>query len=215
MAEGNKLPTAPDAFTKAGRNHHAMRDNGVVTKHGRDKYHIETMKLKAQFSEASGAAGEGPGKKHEKMHLIELDITKGRDGESPDAQCLAAAYDQVFDVVFQKTTGDTKCDAARDAKGPDDWIQKMIACSFDGASVNTGTQNGLISFWMVRAVWVLMFHAVAHVVELIAKDAWKAVPYYAEVLDAICRRNVVSTYHRSGKTARLPADSGRAAWGKA
>ena len=60
VAEGNKLPTAPDAFTKAGRNHHAMRDKSVITKHARDNYHTETVKLKAQFAELAAAAGEGP-----------------------------------------------------------------------------------------------------------------------------------------------------------
>ena len=136
--------------------------------------------------------------RNEFVELVELDLAKSRDKKSPDAQCLEAAYDTAYGKVFIGTTWIPKLDEMRNNKGLVDWIRRCFTCSLDGASVNTGAKGGLVGLWHKRAAWIVLTHGLAHVVELKAKAAFQAVPYFADVVDANCR-GVVSTYNYSGK----------------
>ena len=43
--------------------------------------------------------------KTEFIKAANLDFSKSKDGQSPDAQCLEAAYDAAMEEVFAGTTG--------------------------------------------------------------------------------------------------------------
>jgi hypothetical protein len=73
-----------------------------------------------------------------------------------------------------------------------------VSTSLDGASVNTGHKTGLIALWNAAAPWILLTHAVAHVVELIMTRCIKSVEYFAGSLDKTCR-GVVAYYNVSAK----------------
>ena len=138
--------------------------------------------------------------RNEFIKVAEMDLTKSRDGESPDAQCLEASYDVTMTELYSGTTGDAECDKfiAGFKIQPKDWMHRMVCASLDGASVNSGHKNGLIALWKAKCDWVYLIHAVAHVLELKAANAMSVVPYYEEDVDNICR-SVVSAYNRSSK----------------
>ena len=52
--------------------------------------------------------------RNEFVELAELDLTQSRDGEPPDAQCLASLYDNVCGKIFTGSTGDTLLNGVRD-----------------------------------------------------------------------------------------------------
>jgi hypothetical protein len=111
---------------------------------------------------------------------------------------LEEVYDRAFNLVFQGKTCNRKLDEARDKDGPVEWIERCATCSLDGASVNTGVISGLIARLKLRAAWLYLTHALAHVVELNADAAFNAVEYFKETVDTTCR-GVVATYNKSGK----------------
>ena len=124
--------------------------------------------------------------KTEFVKAANLDLSKSKDGESPDAQCLEAAYDIAFEEIFSGSTGmhrsaysvgvqrlcgarDAELDKYRESFKiqPQNWIYRLVATSLDGASVNIGHLNGLTAKWQLRAPWVVVVHAVAHVIEIL------------------------------------------------
>ena len=78
------------------------------------------------------------------------------------------------------------------------WLHKDVSCSFDGASVNTGESNEMISLFQDIAPWILLIHAIAHGVELAADAGFNAVPYFKDSLEPTMRKTVAA-YHMSGK----------------
>ena len=149
--------------------------------------------------EAIGVRYTWKGKaRNEFVGLFELDLTKSKDKKSPDALCLEEVHDRAFNLVFQGKPCNRKLDEARDKDGPVEWIERCATCSLDGASVNTGVISGLIARLKLRAAWLYLTHALAHVVELKADAAFNAVEYFKETVDTTCR-GVVATYNKSGK----------------
>ena len=130
--------------------------------------------------------------------LEALDLKDGRDGKSPDAQCLSKCYDrQMGDLLHGEEIG--PIGASRDAVQPTDhWLGRAVSCSFDGASVNTGELTSLKSIWMLVAPWLLLVHGIAHVVELACSAAYDSIAFFTGIVTPILSE-VVTAYHQSGK----------------
>ena len=144
--------------------------------------------------------------RNEFIGMEDLDLADSRDGESPGAQCLAAAYDRQFtDLVtgeeaappgwsetddaalFPHLVDHPKPVADPDGKASNKWLGNGVAGSLDGASVNTGADNGVVSFWTLVAPWLLLVHGLAHVLEIACSDSFKLIPYFMEVFDVKLR----------------------------
>ena len=127
--------------------------------------------------------------RNEFIGLEALDLKDGRDGKSPDAQCLSKCYDrQMTDLLDPNglEVGPKVAGAAAEEGVPeatvappgDHWLDRAVSCSFDGASVNTGELTGLISIWRLLAPWLLLVHGIAHVVELACSAAYDSISYF-------------------------------------
>jgi hypothetical protein len=120
--------------------------------------------------------------------LAELDLSTSHDGRSPDSQCIATCYSKSFDALNQFPN----------FLNHSDWKKAAVGFSFDGASVMLGTQNGAAS--KLKAMCesdVVVTHAVAHVEQLVIKDAFAEVDYYEEWKGIM--QEVYLFYHLSGK----------------
>jgi len=119
--------------------------------------------------------------------LQPLDLADGKDGCSPDAQCLEAAYRKAFE------------DEDRELVLPGhSWTERCCGMSLDGASVNLGEKSGLKARLLETAQWIVFTHAVAHNVELACNEAYGSVAYFRSEFDKITR-DVVSHYSVSPK----------------
>ena len=166
--------------------------------------------------------------RNEFIGLEALDLKDGRDGKSPDAQCLSKCYDrQMTDLldpngleVGPKVAGaeaEEGVPEATVAPPGDHWLDRAVSCSFDGASVNTGELTGLISIWRLLAPWLLLVHGIAHVVELACSAAYDSISYFVDVVNPILS-TVVAAYHMSGKkqwnAVRISAELQEKRWYK-
>lgn len=59
--------------------------------------------------------------------------------------------------------------------------RSCIAMAADGASVNFGSQSGVMVRMQRELPWMLKFHCVAHKLELALNDAFKG-SYYTQVI---------------------------------
>ena len=93
-----------------------------------------------------------------------LDLTKSRDGASPDAPAIFATQMS----SFERRLGTGYLDIIRDC---------TAAVSFDGASVMIGKENSVATRWLDIAPQALCFHAVAHRLESAYADACSEVAF--------------------------------------
>lgn len=81
-----------------------------------------------------------------------------------------------------------------------DWKEKLVAVSFDGASVNMGPVSGIVKLMEDDCGDLATVHCVAHRLELALADALKCVRYVTNVEDTI--KGIYSFYHNSAKRTR-------------
>ena len=138
--------------------------------------------------------------RNEFVGLEALDLKDGRDGKSPDAQCLSKCYDRQFGDLLDAGSPEIGPEGATvPAVAPvDHWLHRSVSCSFDGASVNTGELTGVISLWTLIAPWILLVHGIAHVVELACSAAYDSIPYFLSTVNKTLTETVAA-YHCSGK----------------
>jgi hypothetical protein len=144
--------------------------------------------------------GWGGVPRNEFLGLEALDLADGRDGKSPDAQCLSKCYDRQMRDLLDGAEVPPKGEAAGVPPVPPTkhWLNRSVSCSFDGASVNTGEITGLISIWTVLAPWLLLVHGIAHVVELACSAAYDSIAFFVDVINPTLD-TTVTAYHQSGK----------------
>ena len=157
--------------------------------------------------------------RNEFIGIEALDLKDGRDGKSPDAQCLSKCYDrQMEDLLDPELPEIGPEDAELGPVAPvGHWLHRTVGCSFDGASVNTGEITGLYSLWKVIAPWILLVHGIAHVVELACSAAYDSIKYFVDIVNPTLEATVTA-YHQSGKkqwnAVRISAELKESRWYK-
>ena len=90
--------------------------------------------------------------------LLEMEVWGGTDADS-----LKKGIDSIF-------SGDGRIPL-------DDYLTKLVGITSDGASVNTGRINGLMTQLAEERPWLIKIHCANHRVELAVKDAFKQSPF--------------------------------------
>ena len=85
--------------------------------------------------------------------------------------------------------------------------ENLVAAAADGASVNFGHVNGVLTRLKELSPWLVETHCVAHKFELALKDAFKGT-YFSDVIDDTLSK-MYSIYHRSGKRLRRLREIGK------
>ena len=76
----------------------------------------------------------------------------------------------------------------------------MVSASTDGASVNTGISNGILTQFKSERAWLVTIHCVSHRAELALKDSVTKDPHFKKVNDFMI--SLFYTFKRSGKLKR-------------
>ena len=120
--------------------------------------------------------------------LPALDLSKGTDGHSPDAQCITSCYVKSFEQL----------DQYEGFLHLSSWKQALIGGSLDGASVNMGEHGGVAKMLKdLSETTLTMIHAVAHVQQLSMANGFDDVSYIADWKVTV--QAVYMNYNLSGK----------------
>ena len=104
----------------------------------------------------------------EKLHEVKFFKTSSYENESACRDFVSFCSK----TIFHKTVKD-KLERAFSDEGMGYLLQRTVFLASDGASVNTGVKNGLISLIREETPWVGFVWCFAHRLELALKDALK------------------------------------------
>lgn len=132
----------------------------------------------------------GPGGEPEVrlLDLAELHLPDSKDGKSPDAQCIRAAFKRHLDLLDERLGKWLH-------RGS--WKHSLVNSSLDGASVNLGCFNGVGKLLGDSVPMQVTLHAAAHVLQLCVGDVFENCEYYLIFIDLVGR--LCREYSKSGK----------------
>ena len=102
-----------------------------------------------------------------------------KDGKSPDAQCITAAFKRHLDL-FDDRLGKWLHGGS--------WKYSLVNSSLDGASVNLGCFNGVGKLLGDAVPMQVTLHAAAHVLQLCVGDVFENCKYYLIFIDLVVRK---------------------------
>lgn len=110
--------------------------------------------------------------------------------------CDADSLKKAIDSVFQKV------DTHPTAIPMDDYRTKMVSATADGANVNLGKYNGVLTKMSVERPWLIVIHCMNHRIELAIKDMVKSTNQYEE-----CDNFYKSIYYLFRNSGKLKSET--------